>query len=114
MKAPGAAYNNVLLGLDPQPSHIKDYFTGSEDNQGVHINSGIPNRAFYLVAMDMGTDNAVQIWYQGLRMLWPDASFNNAVDVISHASRLLVKAKKIPKSATQTVRLAFKEVGLPA
>lgn len=46
MKAPGTAYDNTLLGKDPQPDHMKDYYTGSADNQGVHINSGIPNKAF--------------------------------------------------------------------
>ncbi len=113
MKAPGSAYNNNLLGNDPQPSHMKDYYTGESDNQGVHINSGIPNKAFYLVATDIGTDKAAHIWYQALRSLWPDAKFNDAVEVISHAARLLTKTKKIPEGSTQTVRLAFKEVGLP-
>lgn len=113
MKAPGAAYMNALLGNDPQPAHMKDYFDGPADNQGVHINSGIPNRAFYLVSYDMGTDKAALIWYQALRMLWPNADFNDAVDVITEAARILVKAQKAPQGATQTVRLAFKEVGLP-
>jgi len=113
MKAPGSAYNNSLLGGDPQPSHMRDYYNGQDDNQGVHINSGIPNRAFYLVAEDLGTEKATLIWYQTLRMLWPDAGFNDAVEVASHAARLLTKQEIVPEGSTQTVRLAFKEVGLP-
>ena len=113
MKAPGSAYNNNLLGDDPQPSHMRDYYAGESDNRGVHINSGIPNRAFYLVSNDIGTDKAILIWYQALRMLWPDANFNDAVEIISHAARLLTKVKKVPEGSTQTIRLAFKEVGLP-
>jgi len=113
MKAPGAAYNNRLLGVDPQPSHMKDYYAGPDDNQGVHINSGIPNKAFYLVAFDIGTDKAMKIWYQALRMLWPDANFNDAVEVFSHSARQLTKTKVVPEGSTQTVRLAFKDVGLP-
>lgn len=113
MKAPGSAYNNNLLGSDPQPSHMRDYYAGQDDNQGVHINSGIPNRAFYLVSNDIGTDKAILIWYQALCMLWPDANFNDAVEIISHSARLLTKLKKVPEGSTQTVRLAFKEVGLP-
>ncbi len=31
-----------------QPRHVSEQFRGSEDNGGVHINSGIPNYAFYL------------------------------------------------------------------
>ncbi len=113
MKAPGAAYSNDLLGDDPQPSHMRDYYAGENDYRGVHINSGILNRAFYLVSNDIGTDKAVLIWYQALRMLWPDANFNDAVEIISHSARLLTKAKKVPEGSTQTIRFAFKEVGLP-
>ena len=46
MKAPGTAYNDPVLGKDPQPDHMKDYVNTSSDNGGVHINSGIPNYAF--------------------------------------------------------------------
>lgn len=61
MKAPGTDYDNDLLGKDPQPDHMKNYYAGADDNQGVHINSGIPNKAFYLVTMDIGTDKAALI-----------------------------------------------------
>src|SRR4030066_1456 len=47
MKDPGSAYDDPVLGRDPQPGHMKDYVKTTEDNGGVHINSGIPNRAFY-------------------------------------------------------------------
>ena len=42
--------NDPLLGTDPQPKHLKDMYHGSQDHGGVHINSGIPNHAFYLLA----------------------------------------------------------------
>ena len=112
MKAPGAAYDNPLMGNDPQPSHMRDYYAGSDDKQGVHINSGIPNRAFFLVASDIGTDKAVAIWYHALRMLWPDAKFNDAAEVIAEAARHLTKTNAVPLGSTQLVRLAFQEVGL--
>src|SRR5436305_5152026 len=50
MKEPGSAYDDPQLGKDPQPGHMRKYVETSEDNGGVHINSGIPNRAFYLAA----------------------------------------------------------------
>src|SRR5262249_26791494 len=50
MANPGQAYNDPLLGKDPQPYHIDHYDPTLEDNGGVHINSGIPNPAFYLTA----------------------------------------------------------------
>ncbi|MFJ4168571.1 M4 family metallopeptidase [Paenarthrobacter sp. NPDC089714] len=66
MKAPGTAYDDDVLGKDPQPDSMDTYVRTSADNGGVHINSGIPNRAFYLVAAELG-GNAWgapgQIWY---------------------------------------------------
>ncbi|MEA3462765.1 MAG: M4 family metallopeptidase, partial [Bacteroidota bacterium] len=54
MKAPGTAYDDPLLGRDPQPGHMNDYVDTTSDNGGVHINSGIPNKAFYKVAVELG------------------------------------------------------------
>jgi len=113
MKAPGSAYDNALLGKDPQPSHMDDYYAGPSDNQGVHINSGIPNRAFYLVSMAIGTQKATKVWYHALQNLWSTADFNDAVGVIVESARILVKTNVVPQGTPQTVRLAFKEVGLP-
>jgi Zn-dependent metalloprotease len=54
MSEPGTAYDDPLLGKDPQPAHMKDFIKTREDNGGVHLNSGIPNRAFYLAATAIG------------------------------------------------------------
>ena len=54
MKNPGTAYNDPLIGKDPQPDHMDNYYRGLDDDGGVHINSGIPNKAFYLVADRIG------------------------------------------------------------
>lgn len=70
MKEPGTAYNDPVLGKDPQPGHMRDYVTTSDDNGGVHINSGIPNHAFYLMATAMGGyawEKAGRIWYVAAR-----------------------------------------------
>jgi Zn-dependent metalloprotease len=70
MKDPGTAYNDPTIGKDPQPGHMKDYVNTSSDNGGVHINSGIPNRAFYLTATELGGyawEKAGKIWYITLR-----------------------------------------------
>ncbi|NKI42466.1 M4 family metallopeptidase [Streptomyces physcomitrii] len=69
MKAPGTAYDDDVLGKDPQPGSMKDYVRTEDDNGGVHINSGIPNRAFYLLAEALGGnawERAGQIWYDVL------------------------------------------------
>ena len=70
MKAPGTAYNDPVLGSDPQPAHMSDYKNIDYDNGGVHINSGIPNHAFYATAMELGGfawEKAGHIWYVTLR-----------------------------------------------
>ena len=69
MKAPGTAYNDPLIGKDPQPAHMKNFVQTTSDNGGVHINSGIPNKAFYEVAIALGGkawDKAGKIWYRTL------------------------------------------------
>jgi Zn-dependent metalloprotease len=66
MKEPGSAYNDPTIGKDPQPGHMKNYVKTTSDNGGVHINSGIPNRAFYLAAMELdgyAWEKAGKIWY---------------------------------------------------
>lgn len=72
MKAPGTAYNwPEVVGRDPQPADMDGYeeLPLSRDNGGVHIYSGMPNRAFYLVAIAFGGnawEKAGKIWYDTL------------------------------------------------
>ncbi|MEU3275721.1 M4 family metallopeptidase [Streptomyces antibioticus] len=69
MKAPGTAYDDDVLGKDPQPATMDDYVRTGRDNGGVHINSGIPNHAFYLVATALGGhawEKAGVVWYDVL------------------------------------------------
>lgn len=51
-----------------QPSHYNERYTGREDNGGVHINSGIPNHAFYLFANSagVGRERAENVFYRAL------------------------------------------------
>lgn len=49
-----------------QPDNVSEQFMGRQDNGGVHINSGITNRAFFLVANTIGRDRAEQIYYRAL------------------------------------------------
>src|SRR5712691_2997651 len=85
MKAPGTAYDSPLLGgKDPQPADMADYLDTNEDNGGVHINSGIPNHAFFLTATQIGGnawEKAGRIWYVTLtQMLQPNSDFQDAAN----------------------------------
>ncbi len=75
MKAPGTANK-----YDKQPATMDDFVRTAADNGGVHVNSGIPNRAFYVTATTIGGnawDQAGHIWYEALRdpRLRPNATF---------------------------------------
>lgn len=113
MKAPGTAYNHPALGKDPQPAHMKDYYTGSADNWGVHINSGIPNRAFYLAATAIGGqawEPAGHIWYDALcNRLRPDSNFKAAAKAtIDSAGLVCGNGSK----EQQAVKTAWEQVGV--
>lgn len=85
MKEPGTAYDDDKLGKDPQPAHMDNLYTGTQDNGGVHINSGIPNRAFYLAAAEIGGyawEKAGKIWYTALTTrLQSDSDFAAAANI---------------------------------
>lgn len=69
MAEPGTAYDDPRLGSDPQPRHMDDFVVTTDDNGGVHINSGICNRAFVLAARAIGgssAEGAGRIWYAAL------------------------------------------------
>ena len=83
MKAPGTAYDDPLIGKDPQPGTMADYNNTTEDNGGVHINSGIPNYAFYLIATDIGGyswEKSGKIWYKTLDLLEKNSDFQDMAD----------------------------------
>jgi Zn-dependent metalloprotease len=111
MKAPGTAYDDPFLGRDPQPAHIRDYVSTFEDNGGVHINSGIPNHAFYLTATALGGvawEKAGHIWYGTLlNRLTPLADFHSLAQATVDEART---AFGIPEA--RMVREAWAEVGV--
>jgi Zn-dependent metalloprotease len=94
MKAPGTAYDDPVLGKDPQPAHMNDYVQTFADHGGVHINSGIPNHAFYLAATQIGGyawEKAGRIWYETLLdpQLRPNANFMRFASLtLAHAEKL--------------------------
>jgi Zn-dependent metalloprotease len=47
-----------------QPAHLNEIYTGSEDNGGVHINSGLGNNAFYRTASVIGMEKTEKIFWR--------------------------------------------------
>src|SRR5436305_11306478 len=106
MKEPGSAHQH-----DDQPSTMEGYVDGGD----VHTNSGIPNRAFYVVASELGGnswDAAGPIWYEALRdeRLRSDASFRDfALVTLSQArQRFGAESKEL-----QAVQAGWEAVKLP-
>jgi Zn-dependent metalloprotease len=71
--APNSGYT-----ADDDPDYYTERYTGTADNGGVHINSGIGNHVFYRVSQGgthhrsgvtttgIGPDDAARIWYRAL------------------------------------------------
>ncbi len=115
MKAPGTAYDDPALGgKDPQPATMADYVETTDDNGGVHLNSGIPNRAFYLAATGIGGnawEGAGQVWFDVLT----GGQLGGTADFATFA-RLTVSAAESRYAAgspeADAVRSAWEQVGV--
>jgi Zn-dependent metalloprotease len=113
MKAPGTAYDDPVLGKDPQPADMSHYVTTVEDNGGVHINSGIPNHAFYITSIEIGGnawEKAGMIWYKTLtEKLTSLSNFQNAADLTYQAAGELYGTNSLEQKAAKT---GWAEVGI--
>jgi Zn-dependent metalloprotease len=114
MKAPGTAYDDPRMGKDPQPDRMSRYAqladTRRGDWGGVHVNSGIPNRAFYLACVNLGAphawEKAGKIWYATLTSrLGPTAQFVDAAN-----ATVSVAGETYGDAAGKAVRAAWEEV----
>lgn len=100
MERPGTAYDDVNIGKDPQPAHMKDYLNTRRDNGGVHLNSGIPNRAFVLFAKDMGGfayEKPAEIWYKARSLAGDQPSFGQFAYYTVEAAKQLGYNDAVPK-----------------
>ena len=94
-------------------AHMNDYVNTSSDNGGVHINSGIPNRAFYVVATQLGGkawEKAGQIWYVTLRdKLTSSSNFQTCANQTFTVAGALFGAGSLEQ---QAVKFGWSEVGI--
>jgi Zn-dependent metalloprotease len=114
MAAPGTAFDDPILGKDPQPAHMKKYVNTMADNGGVHINSGIPNHAFYLAATRLGGyawEKAGRIWYRALisNQLKPIAQFRRFARITEDVTKTLYG---LGSEEHKIVRASWSDVGI--
>ncbi len=115
LKAPGTAYADPRLGTDPQPATMSGYVRTDSDDGGVHLNSGIPNHAFYLAATAIGGhawERAGQIWYDVLTggRLAANAGFA----AFAAATAAAARARYGAGPELDAVLAAWTAVGVPA
>ena len=93
-----------------QPAHYEERYTGREDNGGVHINSGIANKAFYLFATheDVGVELAEQVYYSVLtNYLTRSSQFVDMRVAVIAAAKAMFNDQ-----VSQAAALAFDQVGI--
>jgi Zn-dependent metalloprotease len=106
--------------LQGNPGHMDDFRRKSEsdDNGGVHTNSGIPNRAFYLLAeglskenkgQSLGLEKAEQLAYQTMIGLTGNDRFIHAAIKMIQVAESLYGTNSVEVSA---VKAAWSEVGV--
>ncbi|MBP6410801.1 MAG: M4 family metallopeptidase [Pseudarcicella sp.] len=91
-----------------QPATMSQYYTGTQDNSGVHINSGIPNFAFYKIATAITKEKAEKIYYRAL------------TTYLTRTSKFIDLRRALIKSATDiygsneanVIQTAFDAVGI--
>lgn len=112
MIQPGTAYDDDELGKDPQPDHMSGFVRTTEDNGGVHINSGIPNRAFALFAIDLGGnawETAGTVWYRALT-----GGLSSTANFADFADATVAAASAIDDATGAAARRAWTTVGVYA
>jgi Zn-dependent metalloprotease len=111
MEHPGTAYaDDPALGSDPQPDHMKKLYTGPSDSGGVHINSGIPNRAFVLAAQALGGpawEQAGRVWYEAMLQISRTSQFADLARITAQ-----IAGDSLGAAAKKAVKAAWKKVGL--
>jgi Zn-dependent metalloprotease len=91
---------------DDQPKHMTQYVPSGD----VHVNSGIPNQAFYLAATALGGrswEKAAPIWYRALSRLTANATFAEAASATREAAASLFGVAE-----RRTVVKAWRDVGV--
>jgi len=107
MRAPGTAYDDPRLGSDPQVGHLDDLVHTSDDNGGVHINSGIPNRAFAIAAIAIGGTS-----WEGAGRIWYDALTGSAVGPRTDFAGFAAATSGVAGEHAEAVRDAWAQVGV--
>jgi Zn-dependent metalloprotease len=111
LRAPGTAYDDALVGADPQPAHMRGYLTIDGSS---HANAGIPNHAFYLASVHLGGnawERAGRVWYETIC----DATIPHDIGFAAFAARTVATADRLygaGSGESEAIGEAWREVGV--
>lgn len=111
MIAPGTGYDDPRLGKDPQPGHMNRYVETSSDNGGVHINSGIPNKAYALFSKAAGGnawETTYPIWWEVRKAITSECDFQ------TFANKTVEVCKTLRPNLVGKLVQAWADVGIAA
>ncbi|MCB0516299.1 MAG: M4 family metallopeptidase [Chitinophagales bacterium] len=93
-----------------QPANMSEIYSGSQDNGGVHINSGIVNYAFYLFATATSKEVGEKVYFRALsQYLTKSSQFIDLRLAIIQAATDLYGASS---NEVQAAKSAFDQVGI--
>lgn len=110
---PTGSYTALRSLADPkiygQPDNMNDYVNTSNDNGGVHTNSGIPNKAAFLIAKNIGCEKTARIYYRALTEY-----LTNNSDFLATRNALISSASDLKYSSSDVtaIKNAFDSVGI--
>lgn len=115
LKDPGCAFDG-----DPQPANMSGYQEIANDNGGVHLYSGILNKAFYLVATGdampvsgLDTFKAGELWFNALKAIRVDTcDFEQFAKIVVNSAKAMMVKTTLPLDSDVLVQAAFNSVGL--
>jgi hypothetical protein len=113
MQNPGTAYDDPMLGKDPQPAHMKDFVNTRRDNGGVHINSGIPNKAFAEFAKAIGGnawETPADVWFKARAASGSNPTFATFAFQTMEAAKGLGKPDVVTKLSSAWEAVGVKPV----
>ncbi|EON64524.1 hypothetical protein W97_03757 [Coniosporium apollinis CBS 100218] len=114
LKAGRAFVNDPVFRTDPQPKHMDKKYKGKGDRGGVHINSGIPNHAFYKAATRLegsSWDKVGRVWYKTMTSgeILPDCNFHRFAEVTVKIAKTEFNQDQ---SVWEAIHAAWGEVGI--
>ena len=111
MLNPGTAYRGLPFGDDPQPATYADRYTGPDDNNGVHINSGIPNKVFATYAVAVGGnawETPGHVWYRAAT----GAGLPSTATFAQFKAITIEVARQLDSATVPALQYAWATVGL--